>query len=182
MVNTGQTVVEDVFYMLNNRRRRFAIFELARSDDALTVSDLAEQIAAWENGVLSSEVTSTQRKRVYNSLQQTHLPKLAERGFIEYDEREGTIEPTEQIDQLDIYVEIVEGREIPWSKYYLGLATVGLLLVVAKLVGVAVVSGVPLLGMMIGFMVVFAGSSLVHVGLQRSYDLTAREKPPEVRN
>lgn len=64
---------------------------LARSETT-TQGELAEHIAAVENDVDRSEVTSTQRKRVYISLYQSHLPKLEEAGAIDFDENRGTVE------------------------------------------------------------------------------------------
>ncbi|WP_449267256.1 DUF7344 domain-containing protein [Haladaptatus litoreus] len=42
------------------------------------------------------EITSRQRKRIYNSLQQTHLPKLERTGFVTYNSARGSAKLTEQ--------------------------------------------------------------------------------------
>lgn len=82
--------------------------------------DLAEHIAAWENEIAPIEVTYKQRKRVYTSLYQSHLPSLHRHGFITYDADRGTIELTPQAEQLDVYLETLSENEIPWSEIYLG--------------------------------------------------------------
>lgn len=111
-----------IFETLSNPRRRETIRYLRRNDSEETVliRTLAEQIAAWENDISAVDVTYKQRKRVYTSLYQSHLPKLHRDGFIEYDADRGTIKLTPQAEQLDTYLEIVPGGELPWSEVYLG--------------------------------------------------------------
>jgi hypothetical protein len=115
---------DDLFHVLRNHRRRFAIHHLKRETEPIDVGDLATQVAAWENEVPAEEVTSKQRRRVYNSLQQTHIPELDETGIVEVDRRE--VRLTERAEHLDIYLEVVPGDDIPWSTYYLALGAVGL--------------------------------------------------------
>ena len=115
---------DELFHILRNHRRRFAIHHLKQESDPVDVGDLATQVAAWENDIVAEQVTSKQRRRVYNSLQQTHIPELDETGIIEVDRRKVTL--TEQAEDLDIYLEIVPSRDIQWSEYYLALGAVGM--------------------------------------------------------
>ena len=89
----------------------------------IELGDLAEHVAAWELDKDVAAITSTERRRVYTSLQQTHLDKLEEAGIIECDRK--TIEPTEKLEDVEFYLEVVPEDEIPWAQYYLGLAAVG---------------------------------------------------------
>jgi len=60
-------VSEDELYkVLANQRRRFAVHLLKReSGDRVEIGEMAEQIAAWENEVDVTEITGSDRKRVY---------------------------------------------------------------------------------------------------------------------
>lgn len=82
---------DDIFEILSNHRRRMVLHFLQEREGAIQVKQLAEAVAAMENGVAVEELTSQQRKRVYVSLYQTHLPKMAEKSLIDYDRDEGTV-------------------------------------------------------------------------------------------
>lgn len=124
-----------VFELLANRRRRFVLFYLQNDDSEATVRELASEIAAWENGVEDVEVTYKQRKRVYTSLYQSHLPKMKEYGVVEYEQNRGTVRLTPQGGTLDAYLEVVSGNDMPWSDYFLGLSLLSVVFLVAVTVG-----------------------------------------------
>lgn len=151
-----------VFEMLSNLRRRRVLRYLRahEGESPVLLRALAEQIAAWENDTSVGSVTYKQRKRVYTSLYQSHLPRLHRCGFIEYDANRGTIELTPEGEQLDIYLEIVPKDEIPWSEVYLGLSAVAIAAVAALWFG-----AIPFVSswhMLVAFTVLFVGVSVVH--------------------
>ena len=86
--------VEDAIDSINNFRRRQVILLTADATEALTVSDLAEQIAATENDCPANQLTAQQRKRVYVSLIQLHLEKLDHTGVIHYNKSKKVVVPT----------------------------------------------------------------------------------------
>jgi DNA-binding transcriptional ArsR family regulator len=92
------------FKLLKNRRRRAVIRYLAEHRDPTTRSELAEVIAAGEEGIDVSELDSSQRKRVYVSLYQTHLPALERDDVIEYDGDRGTVAPGPNLPELARYI------------------------------------------------------------------------------
>ncbi|WP_266079617.1 DUF7344 domain-containing protein [Haladaptatus caseinilyticus] len=118
-----------VFQLLSNQRRRYALHHLRQCDGPVEIGDLARQIAAWENDITKQGVTSQQRKRAYNTLQQAHLPKLDETGFIHYDPARGTVALTEKAETLAVYLELAPSNDLPWSEYYFVLGCVSLALV-----------------------------------------------------
>ena len=94
----------DVFEILKNRRRRRVIQFLKETDDGVaTLDDLAEHIAAKENDIDISQISSSQRKRVYIGLYQCHLPKMDKFGVINYRKRRGIIE-LQEVPQLERYL------------------------------------------------------------------------------
>ena len=127
---------ETVFEVLSNERRRHVLDYLKRRAERVTVRDLSEQVAARENGIERREVTPKERKRVYTALHQTHLPKMASVGVIDYDRDRGTLELTEAIAAFDIYLEIVPESELSWSEFYLGLGAVATALVTVAALGI----------------------------------------------
>ena len=84
---------DEIFDVLRNWRRRAVLEYLRTHDEASTTKQLAEHIAAAENGVSVDQLSSEQRKRVYVSLYQNHLPKMDSAGVIGYDQNRGTVEP-----------------------------------------------------------------------------------------
>lgn len=127
----------DCFDLLSNHRRRYALHYLQYNGEEASLGELADQIAAWENDIDMETVSYDQRKRVYTSLQQVHLPRMDSLDVVEFDDREGCVELGPAAEDLDIYLEVVQGNDVPWSVYYTGLA-----LFDAALVGV-VAAGVP---------------------------------------
>ena len=113
-----------IFDVLSNARRRYAIEYLKGHDpgDEIELSDLVDYIAACENDISIPEVDYKQRKRVYSSLRQTHLPKLNECDLIEYDRDRGTIALSDAVSEVQMHLEYVPENDIPWCYHYLGLA------------------------------------------------------------
>lgn len=85
-----ETPADDIFHLLQNSRRRDVLAYLEETEQT-TLRELAEHIAARENGLSVAELRSDQRKRVYISLYQMHLPKLTAHGVIDYDKSRGTV-------------------------------------------------------------------------------------------
>ena len=86
---------DDAFKAISNDRRRRVLLSLDRSDSPISAGDLAIELAAIENGVEPSAVTSDQRSRVYIALTQVHLDTLHEIGAVEYDSRSKQVAPTD---------------------------------------------------------------------------------------
>ncbi|MGM0591481.1 MAG: DUF7344 domain-containing protein [Halobacteriota archaeon] len=137
-LRTGETPLsqDTIFSILSNERRRLVIHYLKRHRESVRLRDLSTQVAAWENGVDVAELTYKQRKRVYTSLHQTHLPKLYAAGIVDYDRDRGTVRLTDRAADLDLYLEVVSAENVAWSDYYLGLSAVAAILVITAWVGV----------------------------------------------
>jgi len=156
-----------VFEILSNTRRRMVLYYLRRSGGSATVQELAEQIAALENDVEVEDLQSQQRKRVYVSLYQTHIPKLEETGIIEYDDARGVVYLTDQASEIDTYLTPTTESEYPWQLHYLVLAVVGGLLFVLSLVGTPGIAAISTVWLGIALMVAFALSAIVQYWQQR---------------
>ncbi|MDZ5810173.1 hypothetical protein U4E84_02235, partial [Halorubrum sp. AD140] len=115
-----------IFDVLSNGRRRYAIEYLRGHAEGETIElgDLVDYIAARENDTTVAEVSYKQRKRVYSSLRQTHLPKLSDCGLIEYDRGRGAIALADGVREVQMHLEYVPEDDIPWCYHYLGLAVI----------------------------------------------------------
>ncbi|MFB6256683.1 MAG: hypothetical protein ABEH58_08180 [Haloplanus sp.] len=146
--------------MLSNQRRRYVLYYLNRNPGSVSLRDLAERIAAWENDVDVDDVDYRQRKRVYTSLHQTHLPKLDEAGIVDYDRDGGTITLAGRATDLNLYLELVGEHDVPWYNVYLGLSSAASLFVLVAWLGIypfVALPDVALAGGIIGVFAVFAG-------------------------
>lgn len=129
------------FDVLRNRRRRLVLRHLKTTPESASLGDLAEHIAAIENGIDRSQIDSQQRKRVYISLYQNHLPKLDDAEVVRFDQDRGTVSLTETADPFYEYLDdspeqtASDGSE-PSARYRLAAA-----LVTAVTYGVATSAG-----------------------------------------
>lgn len=180
MVNaeSGPLSQDLVFELLKSPRRRYVLYYLRQYGGRTTLGDVTDQVAAWENDVTVDELTSKQRKRVYISLYQTHLPKLNDAGVVNYDREEGTVELARRAREFDGYLGDHPGETVPWDKYYLGLSVVGILLLLAVWLNVQPVAALSELVTAIIIVIAFAVSAFV----QHVYSIHRRapKTPPEL--
>ena len=172
---------DDLFEILSNSRRRYALHALSSNDEEWEIGRLAEQVAAWEYDVAVEEVSYEERKRVYTALQQSHLPMMDEAGILEFNKDRGLVEPTASLNDIEVYMEVVQGNEIPWSVYYLGLSGVALSLVFAVWMGAWPFVLLPDLAWAVAVTAMFTVSAVAHTYYARSQRIGEADKPPELR-
>ncbi|WP_433628676.1 DUF7344 domain-containing protein [Halomicrococcus sp. NG-SE-24] len=166
-----------IFQVLGNQRRRYALHYLKHYENPAEIGPRATRIASWENDVPAADVTSQQRKRVYNTLQQAHLPKLNETGFVEYDAAHGLVELTDRAEDLDIYLELVPQNSLPWSEYYLVLGCVSLALMTVAWLDAGPLAAVPPFGWGLAALVAISGAA--HRYYHRNVRLGHAEAPTD---
>ena len=171
----------EVFEVLRNQRRRYALAFLKRAGRPVELGDLAQQVAAWEYETPLENVTPEQRKRVYTTLQQTHLPRMDEAGILSFDSEMGIVEPTDRTDEISVYLEIVPGGEFPWRELYLSLGAISCALVAALWVGIYPLTVLPTLVWTALIAITFTVTAAVHVYHERNMRLSHGEVPPELR-
>lgn len=125
---------EEAFEALSNRRRRYVVHWLLEAETATEIRQLSKQVAAWENDKPRGRVTAQERRRVYNALQQFHLPKLDDVGVIRYDADRGVVEATDDLRRLRAYLD-ASRRSHRWCSrsVVLGGGVAGLVAVLAGL-------------------------------------------------
>ena len=177
----GETPSTDELYtVLANRRRRHALHYLKQRTDPVEIGELAERIAAWENDVAVKAVTGTERKRVYTALQQSHLPKMDDVGLVAFDKRRGVVEPASSLDDIEIYLDIVNANDVPWAEYYLGLSGVSIAFLAAVWVNSLLFSALSYAAVAAFVVTAFAVSAVIHVYSRRKSLIGGVGPPPEV--
>jgi len=154
---------DQLFGMLANRRRRWVLQALKQQEDTTaSFGTIVETVSAWEYETDPAELSWKQRKRVYTALRQSHLPKLDDTGIINYDQHRGTVELTEEAQQIQLYLEYVPSHDIPWSYCYLGFAALGLIMSLLVWGGVGPFGG--LSGLLLVWIIVglFGATAVVH--------------------
>lgn len=120
---------EEIHDILRNARRRAVLKHLRRTVGSMSLRELSVSIAEDEAG--ESPPPTKLRESVYNSLHQTHLPKLDREGVVIYDKDRKTVALDEPAREVDLYMEVVSPYGVTWASFYRGLCTVGLLAVLA---------------------------------------------------
>lgn len=102
--NGEDTSLDTIFVTLKSQRRRYIVYYLHQQGE-LTVDELAELIAASENGGGRPTVTDDEQDTVEISLIHTHLPQLDGAGIIEYDDTARRVRLEEDILHLRPHLE-----------------------------------------------------------------------------
>lgn len=113
-------VIHDV---LRNDRRRRTLQYLKQRLEPTSLRKLSEKLAEWEAD--ERPAPRDLRQSVYNSLYQTHLPKLKDVGIVEYDKDRKMVSLTERARDVDLYMDIATGFGVTWSTYYRTLGVLG---------------------------------------------------------
>jgi len=170
---------DTVFQTLGSRRRRYTLHYLRHTGEPVTIRDLSEQLAAWELGKERTAITPKERKRLYTALHQTHLPKMDSLDVVEYDRDRGVVSLTDHVGQFDIYLDVVEKNDLPWSQFYLALGGVFTALVIVAALGIAPFSVLGGFGYALGATLVFTGVAAYHTIRDRRLLVGETDVPPD---
>jgi len=135
-ITDPHTSVDDIFDVVSNCRRRYVVYFLKNTSQPVELGTLATQIAAWETDQPMAEVTRAERKRVYTSLQQVHLPKMNDAGLIRFEKPSSIIEPTSLLATIDLEPTPTEDDSQPWHQYYLSVLLTSIVVVSTSVAGI----------------------------------------------
>lgn len=96
-----------LFELLANDRRRYVLHYLSQRIGAVSLDDLIEQVARWED-----ESTRNRRERILTDLHHTHLPKLTDAGVVRYDFERETVELLATADTLADHLQLVTATDL----------------------------------------------------------------------
>ncbi|GGN88118.1 hypothetical protein EGH26_03805 [Halomicroarcula pellucida] len=105
---------------------------------------LAEQVAAWENDTTPDALREQQRKRVYVSLHQSHLPKMDDLDIVEFDREAATVSLGSAGDDVLRYVDGKSDGTRAWYRYYAAIALTGATLLAAQVTLLPSASSAPI--------------------------------------
>ena len=159
---------DDVLDLLSNSRRRYVIYYLEQWDGSATLNELAYNIASQETGVPVDDLSEDDKRRVYISLYQTHLPKLDLYDLVDYDKDDRTVVLTEHAKDIGDYFFPDRGSARSWSTYYLALGALGALVALGGLA--AVVEGTLAAGVCLLVSLLVAGLAVYQYSTNGSGD------------
>ncbi len=164
----------NLFDVFSNARRRQTVQYLREQDGSCDLTPLVEQVAAWENGVDTGDVTRAQRRRVYISLYQTHLPMLEDHGIVEWDPESHSIELLPHEGRFDPYLDRSHGVQRPWHVVYGILSLGGAIMFVMSLISIGpLTTGVAPLVILGLCAVIFLTASTEHLSRRGSEPVTS---------
>ena len=157
-----QPTRDDIFEILSNERRRCVLYYLQRQPSPVRMRSVVEYVAAWQNDKSVETVTPQERTRVYSALHQTHLPKLASVGLIEYDTNRREIRLLDDAEYAQLYLEYDPGNDIDWSSLYLGFSALGVVFAGAYTINFPPFGAVGAGVLVWGLVTLFAVSAVAH--------------------
>ncbi|WP_276258511.1 DUF7344 domain-containing protein [Haloglomus litoreum] len=155
----------EVYEILRNDRRRATIEVLRKKLGSVSLRALSEAIAERETG--ESPPPRNVRESVYNSLHQTHLPKLDERGVIEYDRDRKTVQLEDGAREVYVHMEVVNEYGITWADYYRSLGVLALMTIVAGSLGTPFLESIDPVFIASFYLVLFALSAARQLWVNR---------------
>jgi len=90
----------DTVAVLADERRRCLLRCLLAADGPVGSADLARDVVARERNADARDVSADAVERCYVRLHHIHLPKLADAGYLRYDEDRTTVATTTETDSL----------------------------------------------------------------------------------
>jgi hypothetical protein len=135
---------ETVHEVLRNDRRRRTLEYLRERLEPVSVRELSESIAGIEASI--SPTPRDLRQSVYNSLHQTHLPKLDDFDIVDYDKDRKMVALEERAKDIYVYMGIATPFGLTWATFYRSFGVGTLVLIVLAEVGAPALSALdPLL-------------------------------------
>lgn len=99
--------LDAVFKLLSSQRRRHVLHCLREHDAPVELSDVAEEVAAREQGIPPAEVSEEEARQVHLVLYHTHVPKLRDANVVRYDQRADTVALSVDAGLLERYADLL---------------------------------------------------------------------------
>lgn len=99
---------DELFDVLSHSHRRFILQYLQTADTPLPVDEVTAGIVAWKNTLVSADqVGESKAALVEISLLHSHLPKMAETGFIRYDKTRQTVTLGDRTEEVRAHLQAI---------------------------------------------------------------------------
>lgn len=106
-------VLNQIFDLLSEERRRYALYYLEQQDGPVSVDDVAEQVAKWETGSATVSIPEEKLREIEVELYHNDLPKASEAQCITYDSEEGIVELTGAPPEFNAIITVAKVIERP---------------------------------------------------------------------
>lgn len=83
--NEGSVILDTIFDLLTEQRRRYVLYYLDSQDRPVPIEEITEQIARWESEGSPETIPAQTSDQIEITLAHRHLPKLDSAHCIEYD-------------------------------------------------------------------------------------------------
>jgi hypothetical protein len=114
-----------LFGILADDRRRYVLYYLLEADGRGTLADLADQLAAREAETAVDALEERERKSVATDLHHVTLPRLADRGLVDFDPETGKVTATERLRQAEPFLDFAQTTEPAAHERFLDQLTGG---------------------------------------------------------
>lgn len=119
---------DEIYDILSNQRRRIALRYLIEQEGGCSVAEIVDIVATREAAKLDVDRTDNLDASVYSALVQSHLPRMADYGFVEYDPEGRHVTLTDEARAIEPYLERPDRLAVRWSLLYMALAVFGAVL------------------------------------------------------
>lgn len=106
-------LLDHVFDLLSEERRRYALYYLEQMDDPVPLEDLAEQVAEWETDGQPESISDEKYDRIEVELYHQDLPKASEEPYVRYNPETKMVELTGAPPELDAVIHVARVIERP---------------------------------------------------------------------
>ncbi len=162
---------DEIHGVLRNDRRRLTLKYLKQRLEPVSLRDLSERVAELESN--TTPAPRDLRQSVYNSLHQTHLPKLDDYGIVDYERDQKVVSLEARAKDIDVYMGISTPVGVTWSTYYRSLGVLGMFAVVLCGVDAPLLASVEPLVFATVFLALFTASTVYQLWARRWFYASA---------
>lgn len=102
----GELSPDRLFDALADERRRYALASVVAGESPMSLSELAEAVAERDDS--AARDSEVDRNRILIELHHTHVPALADAGFVDYDSERREVRRTDAASSLEPVFERVD--------------------------------------------------------------------------
>lgn len=106
-------VLDQIFEVLSEERRRYALYYLEQQETAIPVQELIEQVAEWNADRPAESIPDEKFERIEMEFYHRELPKATDLEYVQYNPNDGLVELTGIPPEVDAIISIARVIERP---------------------------------------------------------------------